>query len=59
VGIDWASVRGKPYQVQYKSDLETVEWSNLGGAITTAAATSSVRDDSLIDSTKRFYHLLL
>ena len=55
--IEWPSVAGKSYQVQYKEDLSVAEWTNLDGVVTATGDFSSVVDTSA--GSKRFYRVVL
>lgn len=58
VYLAWAAEEQKRYQLQYRANLITGGWSNLGGVIT--ALGSSARASDLIGSNaQRFYRVLL
>ena len=57
IKIEWPSVAGKAYQVQYKEDLSVPEWTNLGGVVTATGDFSSLVDTST--GSKRFYRVTL
>jgi streptogramin lyase len=54
--IEWESVAGKSYQVQYKNGLKDSTWSNLGSAIQAAGTTTAITD---ISEESRFYRIQL
>lgn len=56
--IQWASVPGKSYRVQYNDGLDPAGWKNLGGDITATGATTSRTDTSVSGSSKRFYRIV-
>jgi len=58
VTIQWASVVGKKYQVQYTDSLAPLDWTNLGGEITAANTVTSV-PDLTPSRTNRFYRVRL
>jgi uncharacterized repeat protein (TIGR03803 family) len=58
VNLTWAAVEGKKYQVQYRADLITGGWSNLG-AIVTAVSSSAAASDPIGSNAQRFYRVLL
>jgi hypothetical protein len=39
--LTWSAVPGQKYQVQYKTDLTTTTWANLGQAVLAAGSTAS------------------
>jgi YD repeat-containing protein len=56
--IEWASVPGRRYQVQYKDDLNQLSWSDLGGPVTAAASRATRPDDTVPAKAHRFYRVL-
>jgi hypothetical protein len=54
--ISWEAVIGRTYQVQVRDSM-TVEWSNLGSALTATNFTSEVTDTMPLAA--RFYRVLL
>jgi len=58
VTIEWASLAGKRYQVQYADSLALAQWTNLGAEITATGTTSSVQDTRTIQG-QRFYRVQL
>jgi len=55
--LSWSSFSGGVYRVQYKADLNSVNWSNLIGDVTATGSTSSKADTRTISN--RFYRVLL
>jgi hypothetical protein len=47
---------GRVYQVQYKESLSSLNWSNLGGAITSTVTTLSATNSTATPDT-RFYRV--
>ena len=58
VTIEWASLPGKRYQVQYADSLAPGQWTNLGAEITATGTTSSVQDTRSIQG-ERYYRVQL
>ncbi|MEW6303953.1 MAG: RHS repeat domain-containing protein [Verrucomicrobiota bacterium] len=56
--IQWASIPGKAYRVQYTDSLDPVNWKNLGGDVTATGATSSKTDPNVTANTRRFYRVV-
>jgi uncharacterized repeat protein (TIGR03803 family) len=54
----WDAFAGKSYQVQYKSDLNVPNWSDLSPAITATNSTVSVTNDPA-GAAQRFYRVTL
>jgi hypothetical protein len=56
--LSWSVTIGRTYQVQYKTNLNQLNWSNLGGLIiatnTVAAASNAMGPDL-----NRFYRVIL
>ena len=58
VYLTWAAEEQKRYQLQYRTNLITGGWSNLGGVITALGSLASASD--LIDpNAQRFYRVML
>jgi hypothetical protein len=55
--LNWSTVPGFGYQLQYTSDLRSNHWSDLGGVITASNNVSSATDS--LTNSQRFYRLLL
>jgi hypothetical protein len=55
--LSWSSFSGGTYRVQYKPDLNTVNWSNLVGDVTATGSVASKTDTRTISN--RFYRVLL
>ena len=58
LNLTWTTEAGGKYQLQYKSDLSSNNWINLGGAVTAAGATLSTTD-SVTNAARRFYRVVL
>jgi YD repeat-containing protein len=55
--VEWTSVAGKTYRLQYKSALDGSAWLNLPGEITATNDTASALDNSLTGVPQRFYRV--
>jgi uncharacterized repeat protein (TIGR03803 family) len=56
--LSWSAAQGQKYQLQYKTNLNSTNWFNLGSAITASGGTVSASD--LIGSNaQRFYRVIL
>ena len=58
VALTWTTIAGKAYQVQYKSDLTSATWLNLGSPTTATGSTMSA-SDVIGSSSRRFYRIAL
>ena len=56
--IQWASVPGKSYRVQYNDSLDPQGWKNLGGDVTASGSTASRTDTTVVGTAKRFYRIV-
>jgi hypothetical protein len=56
--IEWSSVAGKTYRLQYNSTL-TGAWTNLPGDVTATGATTSKLDNTITGLMQRFYRVRL
>lgn len=56
--IEWSSMTGKTYRLQYNSAL-TGPWTDLPGDVTATGATASKQDNTLTGMTQRFYRVRL
>ena len=56
--MNWGAVSGRTYQAQYKTDLNQVNWSNLGNGITVTNDTGSV-SDAIGPDPERFYRVIM
>ncbi|HXU77770.1 MAG TPA: immunoglobulin domain-containing protein [Methylomirabilota bacterium] len=54
--FSWPAIVGRVYQVQYKDSLSSLNWSNLGGAITSTVTTLSATNSTATPDT-RFYRV--
>lgn len=56
--LSWSAAQGQKYQLQYKTNLNSTNWFNLGSQITAGSGTISASD--LIGSnSQRFYRVIL
>jgi len=58
LSLTWSTEAGGTYQLQYKPDLSSTNWTNLGGAATSAGATLRATD-SVTNGAPRFYRAVL
>jgi hypothetical protein len=58
VTLVWEAISGKNYRVQYKDDLSTEPWTDLGGEVTASGPTASTTDN-IANAPQRFYQVLL
>jgi hypothetical protein len=56
VTLEWTSVPGETYRVQYKADLDDPAWTDLTPDVTAAGTTASTTD-SVGAATQRFYRV--
>jgi fibronectin-binding autotransporter adhesin len=54
--LSWSAVNGVTYQVQFKDDLNTVQWSILGN-VTASGGIASITDTTSPVPAKRFYRI--
>jgi len=57
--VQWASVPGRTYVVQYKDDLNQLLWESLASAVTASAEQSELLDDSAAGASQRYYRVVL
>jgi YD repeat-containing protein len=57
--IEWSSVAGKSYRVQFNDTLLPSEWKDLDGDVSATAAVVSKVDQGVPASARRFYRVLL
>ena len=57
--IQWQSVSGKTYRLQYQGPLNGGSWTNVPGDVTATGATSTKSDPTLNGAVNRFYRVLL
>ena len=58
VNLTWTTVPGMAYQVQYKTDLTSATWLNLGGSTNATTGTTSV-SVTISPGSARFYRVAL
>ena len=56
--LTWNTTTGLVYQVQYKTDLGQLTWSNLDAHITATASTATA-SDTIVRGAARFYRVVL
>jgi uncharacterized repeat protein (TIGR03803 family) len=57
ITLTWSAVTTKTYQLQYKTNLNQLNWNNLGGIITASGSTASTTDSISADK-QRFYRIM-
>jgi len=57
--LTWLSIPGRTYRVQFKSDLNSPDWSNLVPDIVAAGAVTTQMDTTIGTAPARFYRVLL
>jgi len=58
LNLTWSTEAGGTYQLQYNSDLNSTNWTNLGSPVTATGASFSTTDP-LTNAPQRFYRLVL
>ena len=58
VNFTWTTMAGLAYQIQYKTNLASTNWSNLGGLINATSSTTSA-SYSISPGSGRFYRVAL
>jgi sugar lactone lactonase YvrE len=58
VDICWNSQSNKNYQVQYRSDLTTNDWVNLGGSVAGTGTVNCITDPLAPGQPQRFYRVV-
>jgi uncharacterized repeat protein (TIGR03803 family) len=56
--LTWSAVTTKTYQLQYKTNMNQLNWNNLGGIITASGSSASATDSIGADK-QRFYRIEL
>ena len=56
--LSWSAAQGQKYQLQYKTNLNTTNWFNLGSSITATGAMAS-SSDLIGSNSQRFYRVIL
>jgi len=59
VTVEWQSVPGRNYRLQFKETLNDSDWTNVPGDVTAGGAVSSKSDPTATGQTQRFYRVLL
>lgn len=59
ITFNWNTLVGQAYQVQYKSNLTSAIWTNLGSAITATGSTAIASDVLASTNSSRFYRIVL
>jgi hypothetical protein len=57
--IEWNSVAGKTYRVQYRNSLNASSWADLPGDVTATTNTASKVDTTIAGATERYYRVAL
>lgn len=57
--VEWASVSGRTYRLQFKYPLEASNWSNVPGDVTASGPVASKLDISATGQVHRFYRVML
>jgi Tol biopolymer transport system component len=55
----WSAVPGRTYQVQFKDNINDLNWSDVGGPSTASSTTGSLTDPTPSSSSHRFYRVIL
>jgi uncharacterized repeat protein (TIGR03803 family) len=58
LSLNWSTLAGLKYQVQYNSDLSSSNWTSLGSPATSIGATLSTTD-SITNGPQRFYRVMI
>jgi uncharacterized repeat protein (TIGR03803 family) len=56
--LSWSATQGQKYQLQFKTNLNSSNWFNLGSAITATGATVTT-SDFIGSNSQRFYRVIL
>jgi hypothetical protein len=59
VTVQWQSVPGKTYRLQFKNSLTDVAWTNVTGDVPASGATASKVDPTATGQSTRFYRVML
>lgn len=59
VTVEWSSVPGKTYRLQFKTALADANWTNVPGEITAAGPQTSAVDNTANGQSPRFYRVIL
>ena len=57
--LQWGSIPGRHYQVQYKDDLNLENWINLNQQVTATSASTEVTDLRANESIRRYYRIIV
>jgi hypothetical protein len=57
--LNWQAIPGRKYQVQYRDHLVPDLWRNLGDPVAAVAAGVSVSDDRPLESSGRYYRVVM
>jgi hypothetical protein len=58
LSLNWSATTGQTYQVQYKTSMTQLNWSNLGGILIATNGTAAAAD-SIGPDAHRFYRVVL
>jgi YD repeat-containing protein len=59
VTVQWLSVPGKTYRLQFKNSLADADWTDVPGDVSAADVTASKTDTTATGQSGRFYRVLL
>jgi uncharacterized repeat protein (TIGR03803 family) len=57
--LTWSAAAGQMYQLQYKTNLNSTNWINLGAPITATGSSVSASDALVAGPAQRFYRVML
>jgi hypothetical protein len=57
--IQWASVAGKTYRLQFKNTLNAAAWQNVPGDVTATGGTASKTDSTASGQAQRYYRVVV
>jgi len=59
VTVQWQSVPGKTYRLQFKNSLADADWTDVSGDVPAVGETASKTDTTTTGQARRFYRVLL
>jgi YD repeat-containing protein len=59
VTVQWQSIPGKTYRLQFKNSLSDADWTNVPGDVPATGAVSTKTDATATGQSNRFYRVLL
>jgi subtilisin-like proprotein convertase family protein len=57
VTLSWSAIAGRSYRVQYKSDLNSTNWTDLAGDVAAVGTNAISVDTTVSGATRRFYRV--